>query len=320
MDIEKGVLMKNTKVIFMGTASFAIPLLEALIENCTVMLIITQPDKQINGNKVSVPPVKEIALKHNIQVIQPENVNDQFVMIQNLAPDIIITCAYGQILSQQILSIPRLGCINIHASLLPKLRGGAPIQRAIMNGYYKTGVTIAYMTSKLDAGDIISQVETRISNEDNAGTLHDRLSILARELLLKTLPNIISGNVTRVKQNNNEATYAWNIERKDEKIDFSKTRREVFNQIRGLNPWPGAYSVLEGKIYKIWNARVGKNGYIDRFNGEIINLYEDGIGVRVNNGEIIITEIQVEGKNRMSVRDYLNGLQDKERLIGKIFE
>ena len=312
--------MKNLKVIFMGTPLFCVPLLEALIERCNVILVVTQPDKKTNGRDNSSSTVKEVALKHNIKVIQPENINNSYNEILNLMPNIIVTCAYGQLLSNKILSIPPLGCINVHASLLPKLRGGAPINRAIINGHRQTGITIMYMVEKLDAGDIITQEVTDITNEDNVGTLHDRLSLMGRDLLLDTLPDIISGNITRTKQNNSDATFAWNIERKDERIDFSKSKREVFNQIRGLSPWPGAYAIVDGKILKIWDCRIGQNGFNNNYYGEIIKIYEDGIGVKVSNGEIIITDIQSEGKKRIQARDYLNGLQNKDALIGKVLE
>ncbi len=321
MDIERGVVMKKLRVIFMGTPIFCAPILEELINKYNVILIVTQPDRKKAGKDENIElPIKEIALKNKIKLLQPEDINKVYKDIANLAPNIIITCAYGQILNKDILAIPPLGCINVHASLLPKLRGGAPIHRAIINGFSKTGITIIEMVSKMDAGPIIAQAETAISDNDNVKTLHDRLSLMGKDLLMDTLPDIISGNITKSKQEESEVTYAWNIERKDEKIDFSKNKRQVYNQIRGLNPWPGAYAILDSKIHKIWTAKIGNGYYTSKFNGEIISIYDDGIGVKVSNGEIIITEMQIEGKKKIYITDYLNGIPDKKLLLGKIFE
>lgn len=307
--------MKDTRVIFMGTPEFSVPLLEALINECNVIGVVCQPD---SDDKFS--PIKEVAIKNNITVFQPENIKNDYQSIIEASPDIIITCAYGQILPKVLLDAPRLGSINVHASLLPKLRGGAPIHRAIINGETKTGITIQYMAEKMDAGAIIRQRETEIANDENVGMLHDRLSIMGRDLMLETLPDIISGNIDPVKQKEEEATFAWTIKREDEHINFEKSKREIYNLIRGLNPWPGAYCLIETKVLKVWNSRMGDNSYLSNFDGQIVALYDDGIGVKVNNGEIIFTEVQLEGRKRMSAKDFLNGLKDKERLIGKILE
>ena len=239
--------------------------------------------------------------------------------IVDLNPDMIVTCAYGQLIPKELLELPRYGCINVHASLLPKLRGGAPIHKAIIDNYPRTGVTIMYMVEKMDAGDIISQKETIIEKTDNVGTLHDRLSIMGKELLLETIPNIIAGTINPTSQDEQEVTYAWNIKREEEHIDFNKKTLDIFNQIRGLNPWPGAYAVLDGKIVKIYDSRISDSFFTTRKNGEIGKIYEDGIGVSTSDGEIIITCLQFEGKRKMTVKEYLNG-RDGESLIGKIFE
>lgn len=314
MDI--GGIMKELKVVFMGTPDFSVPILSALIERCNVVGVVCQPDR--NGNKIS--PVKELALKHQLPVFQPEDIKVEYQDILNLKADIIITCAYGQIIPKVLLEAPRYGCVNVHASLLPKLRGGAPIHRAIMNGDSKTGITIMYMVERMDAGPIIRQKEEEILLTDNVGNLHERLSLLGRDLLLDTLPDIISGNIKPIKQNEGEVTYAWAIKREDEHLDFSKSKRQLYNTIRGLNPWPGAYCMLEAKVLKVWNATMSDEVYTNNFNGEIVKLYEDGIGIKVDNGEIIFTEVQLEGRKRMSAKDFLNGLKDKELLIGKICE
>ncbi len=313
--------MKDLKVIFMGTPLFSVPILKTLIENCSVIGVVTQPDNLVDKEKkVIYSPIKKIALKNNIKLFQPNKISDNYSDILSLNPDIIITCAYGQFVPKELLEKPKYGCINIHASLLPKLRGGAPIHHAIMQGHEKTGITIIYLTEKMDAGPIISQKEINILPTENVGDLHDRLSIIGKDLLMETLPNIMSGNINPVNQKEVEVTYANNIKPEDELIDFSKTTKEIYNHIRGLNPWPGAYTILNGKRYKIWESRMGNNVYSNKLNGEIVSIYDDGIGVKTNNGEIIFNEIQIEGKKRIKVRDFLNGIQDKQSLIGKIFE
>ena len=286
--------MNNLKVIFMGTPEFSLPVLEGLNSKYNVVMVVCQPDKPSNRGVVQYSPVKDFAIKNNIKVFQPVNVKNEYHEILSEKPDLIVTCAYGQIIPKEILDYPKYGCINVHASLLPKLRGGAPIHRAIIEGHKETGITIMKMKEKMDAGDIISQVKTEILDDDTVGTLHDKLSVLAKDLLLSTIPNIISGNINLVRQNEEEATFAWNIKREDEKIDFSKTTREIYNQIRGLNPWPGAYAILSGRIIKIWASRYGDKFFNEEvLNGQIVELYKDGIGVKTSNGEIIITELQL---------------------------
>ena len=313
--------MNNLKVIFMGTPEFSLPVLEGLNSKYNVVMVVCQPDKPSNRGVVQYSPVKDFAIKNNIKVFQPVNVKNEYHEILSEKPDLIVTCAYGQIIPKEILDYPKYGCINVHASLLPKLRGGAPIHRAIIEGHKETGITIMKMKEKMDAGDIISQVKTEILDDDKVGTLHDKLSVLARDLLLSTIPNIISGNINLVRQNEEEATFAWNIKREDEKIDFSKTTREIYNQIRGLNPWPGAYAILSGRIIKIWASRYGDKFFNEEvLNGQIVELYKDGIGVKTSNGEIIITELQLEGKRRMLANEFMNGVVNKELLVGRMFE
>lgn len=313
--------MNNLKVIFMGTPEFSLPVLEGLNSKYNVVMVVCQPDKPSNRGVVQYSPVKDFAIKNNINVFQPVNVKNEYHEILSEKPDLIVTCAYGQIIPKEILDYPKYGCINVHASLLPKLRGGAPIHRAIIEGHKETGITIMKMKEKMDAGDIISQVKTEILDDDTVGTLHDKLSVLARDLLLSTIPNIISGNINLVRQNEEEATFAWNIKREDEKIDFSKTTREIYNQIRGLNPWPGAYAILSGRIIKIWASRYGDKFFNEEvLNGQIVELYKDGIGVKTSNGEIIIMELQLEGKRRMLANEFMNGVVNKELLVGRMFE
>ena len=310
--------MNDLKVVFMGTPDFSVPVLEMLIKNTNVLGVVTQPDKPVGrSGKISITPIKEVALANNIKIFQPEKIRNEYSDILELNPDIIVTCAYGQMIPTEVLDYPRLGSINVHASLLPYHRGGAPIHRAIINGDTKTGITIMYMGAGMDSGDIISQKEIDILDTDTAETLFDKLSVLGSELLYETLPSIIDGTNDRIKQDETKATYSYNIKPEDEVIDFNKTKREVFNQIRGLNSWPVAYTYLDGKRLKVWLSRIGdsnKDGNI----GEIINIYKDGIGIRVLDGEIVLTEIQPESKKKMKVSDYLNGLGEKKKeLIGK---
>lgn len=305
----------------MGTPDFAVPILEGLIENYDVVGVVSQPDKKVGRHQQLVnTPIKEVALKNNIICFQPVKIREDYNNILELNPDIIVTCAYGQIIPKEILDFPRLGCINVHASLLPKLRGGAPIHKSIIDGYDKTGITIMYMDEKMDSGDIISQSETIITDTDNLESIHDRLSLMGSELLLNTLPSIIDGSNNRIKQNEEEVTYAWNIKREEEHIDFSKTRREVFNLIRGLSPVPGANFLLDNQEIKVYSSIISERVFSSKKVGEITGLYKDGIGVNCSDGEIILTVIKPFGKKKMDAFSYINGLQNKESMIGKVLE
>ena len=311
--------MNKLKVVFMGTPEFSVPVLEGLIKKYNVVGVVTQPDKEVGRKKeLKYSPVKEVALKNSINVLQPVKIKQEYDMVLELEPDIIITCAYGQIIPKEILDYPKYGCINVHASILPKLRGGAPIHRAIIEGYSKTGITIMYMDEGMDTGDIISNCEIDIDHDMNVGILHDKLSIMGRDLLLEVLPNIISGSIKRIKQDESKATFAYNIKREDELIDFNKPALVIYNHIRGLNPFPGAYATLDGKVIKIYSSIISDRMYTEKENGEITRIYKEGIGVSVKDLEIIITELKVEGKKKMLAKDYLNGI-DKDILIGKVF-
>ena len=321
MILEDVNVEKELKIVFMGTPAFSVPVLKGLIENYKVRAIVTQPDRQVGRHgEMSPSPIKRVGIENTILVLQPEHIKENVEMITSLEPDLIITCAYGQILPKEILNCARLGCINVHASLLPRLRGGAPIHRAIIEGHKKTGITIMYMGAGMDDGDIISQEAVEIDINDTASTLHDKLSILGRNLLLKTLPSIIDGTCTRTKQDSSQVTYGFNIKREDEKIDFSKTKREVYNLVRGLNSWPGAYCLYEGKILKVWKCREGELYDPSLFDGQVTAIYSDGFGVKVSNGEVIFTEVQPEGKTKMSAADFVRGASNKEEFIGKIID
>ena len=311
--------MDKVKIVFMGTPEFSVPVLKGLIENYDVIGVVTQPDKEVGRNhEIKFSPIKEVALQNDIRVFQPVKIRNEYEDILKLNPDMIVTCAYGQIIPKVLLDLPKYGCINVHASLLPKYRGGAPLHRCIINGEEKTGITIMHMDEGMDTGDIISTREILIDKLDTVGDIHDKLSILGVELLLDTIPSIIDGTSNRIKQNNDEVTFAPVIKREDELIDFNKTSLEIYNQIRGLNPFPVAYAILSNKVVKIYSSRIKENVYTEKQNGEIVRIYDDGIGVSTKDSEIVLTEIKIEGKKRMLVKDYLNGT-NKEELIGKIF-
>ena len=311
--------MIKLKVVFMGTPEFSVPILTALIEQYDVIGVVTQPDKEVGRKReIIFSPIKVLALKNNIKVFQPIKIRNDYQEILDLNPDIIITCAYGQIIPKEILTFPKLGCINVHASLLPKLRGGAPIHHAIIDGYDKTGITIMYMDEKMDNGDIISQEEMTITDDLTTEILHDKLSQMGARLLIKTLPDIINGTNHRIKQNEQEVTFGFNITKEDEHVDFNKTAKEVFNQIRGLNSWPGAYAMLDDKRIKIWSSKI-TNDVTSSKPGTICKVSHDGIYVMCQDKQIIITEIQPEGKKKILVKDYLNGINLKE-LIGKVLK
>ena len=311
--------MRNTKVIFMGTPDFAVPVLEGLLENTNVIMVVTQPDKEVGRNHEVVPtPIKKIAQEHNVEVFQPIKIRNDYEKIINAGADIIITCAYGQIIPEVILNNPPLGCINVHASLLPRLRGGAPLHHALIDGETKTGVTIMYMDKKMDTGDIISQKEYIIKDNDNVGIIHDTLSIMGKELLLETLPSIIDGTNNRTPQNNEEATYAYNISREEEHIDFNRPAKEIYNQVRGLYPWPKANTIIDGLEVKVLECFISDKDS-NFSSGTICDITKDSIGICTKDKVIYITKVKPFGKKEMLALDYINGL-NKEKILHSIVD
>lgn len=310
--------MKDIKVVFMGTPSFAVPVLEKLIENYNVIMVVCQPDraKDKKGN-IIYPPVKELALKNNIEVYQPLKLSSEYEYIIEKNPDIIITCAYGQILPSSLLNYPKYGCINVHGSLLPRLRGGAPIHHAIINGDKETGITIMYMDKKMDAGDIISQRSLEIKSTDNLDSIYSSLSILGSELLIETLPSIINGTNNRIKQNENEVTFGYNISKEDELINFNDSAINIFNKVRGLCSVPGASCYYNGKRLKIYEVEVTDKLSKD-IPGKIVEVNKDSFVVTTKDYLIKIKDIKLEGKKRCMVSEYLNGIHDKSSLLGGI--
>ncbi|MEH6938206.1 methionyl-tRNA formyltransferase [Bacillus sp. JJ664] len=300
-----------TKIVFMGTPDFSVPVLRRIIEDgYEVVGVVTQPDRPVGRKRVlTPPPVKVEALKHNIPVLQPEKIRlkEETDKVLALNPDLIVTAAFGQILPKEILESPKFGCINVHASLLPELRGGAPIHYSIIQGKSETGVTIMYMVEKLDAGDMLARVVVQIEEKDHVGSLHDKLSIAGADLLSETVPALLKGEITPEKQDESKVTFAWNIKREEERIDWSKSGEEIYNHVRGLHPWPVAYTTLNGEVLKVWwSEKVESHQNLTP--GEIIEVQNDGIVVATGNQTAIkITDIQPSGKKRMEAKQYING-------------
>lgn len=308
------MLKDKFNILFMGTPEFAVDTLEMLIHNHNVLAVVTQPDKpQGRGYKLKSSPVKEVALKYNINVYQPDKVkgNDEFINeIRNMDLDLIIVVAYGKILPSSILNIPKFGCINSHASLLPRHRGAAPINFAIISGDNKSGITTMFMDEGLDTGDIIEKYEVEIENYMTAGQLHDKLKLISAYGMKDTLEKIKNGTINRQKQDDSKSTYAPIITKEFAHIDFSKSARDILNLIRGLNPWPVAYCLYEEKKIKLYEAKevsINEDKYIDFAYGQIVEINDDGLLVKCGQGFILITTIQFENKKVMSIKSFLNG-------------
>lgn len=299
--------MDYPRIVFMGTPEFSATILQGLIDNgYNVIGLVSQPDRPVGRKRVIMPtPTKEIALKYNIPVFQPEKIRKDYDFMKELNPDLIVTCAYGQIVPQGLLDIPSLGCINVHASLLPKYRGGAPIHRSIINGDKETGVTIMEMIDKMDAGRMFAKASLPILDEDNLETMFAKLQILGRDLLLDCLPTYIKGELKGEVQDENEVTYAWNIKHEEEEIDWNKSSREIFNHIRGLYPSPATFTYLDGEVVKVFVSEI-VDGTSELEPGLIVNC-KKGITVACGKGLLKIKELQVSGKKRMDAQSYLNG-------------
>ena len=294
----------------MGTPDFAAEVLKALYDSDNeVAMVFTQPDRaKDRGKKIQFTPVKELALVHGTAVYQPEKLRtDQAVMeeLKKVSPDIIVVAAYGQILPEEVLKLPKHGCINVHASLLPKLRGASPIQMAIVTGEEETGVTIMQMEKGLDTGDMLS-AESIAIGDMTAGQLHDRLAQIGGRLLIRTIKDISEGKASPVKQDDSKATYAGLISKKDGKIDFSKSPQKIERLIRGFDPWPGAFCFLDGQQIKLWKA-VPCGEKTSAGDGEVISAGNEGLKIACAGDSLMITELQAPGKKRMNAGDYLRG-------------
>ena len=302
------------KVIFMGTPAFSVPILQALIDEETIEIVgvVSQPDRKVGRKQIiTPPPVKQLAMEHNLTMYQPEKLSgsDEMKEILTLDIDLIITAAYGQYVPTKLLNAPTHRAINVHASLLPKYRGAAPIHYAVLNGDEKTGVTIMYMEKEMDAGNIISQREIAINDEDDTGNLFEKLSLVGRDLLMDTLPAIFAGENASIVQNEDEVTFSPMISKEQEKIDWTLTAREVFNHIRALRPAPGAYTILEDQRFKIWAAEVVEDN-TSAEPGTIIFADTKEMYVACGEGSVLsLIEVQPSGKKRMPVANFLAGTQ-----------
>lgn len=300
--------MKETRIVFMGTPVFGKEILRCLVENdYNVVGVVSQPDKAVGRKQIiTFCPVKEYAVEKGIEVIQPIKIKEDYQRIVELQPDLIVTCAYGQIIPKALLQLPKLGCINVHASLLPKLRGGAPIQHSIIDGYDETGVTIMEMASKMDAGDMISQASTKIEKNDTYGSLHDRLITIGQKLLLETLPSVIDHSYIPIKQEDELVTFGYNISKEEEHIDLSKGYTGVFNQVRGLIPTPCCYMVVDGKKVKIHEISTSELTR-EAEDGTIVFVDGGKLGLVVENKVLVISKLQLEGKQVMTSKEVRNG-------------
>lgn len=306
------------KIVFMGTPDIAKGCLQKLIdEKLNVVGVVTQCDKPTGrGKKMGIPPVKELALEHNIPTYQPVKARDEEFInkLKEINPDLIVVVAYGQILSKELIEIPKFGCVNVHVSLLPKYRGAAPINWVIINGEEKTGVTTMYMDEGLDTGDIILQSEFPLNNEITAGELHDIMMKQGGNLLIDTINKIEKGCAPRTQQNDEEFSYAPMMSKSLGNIDFTKTAKEIHNLVRGINPWPSAYTTYEDKTMKIWKTKI-LNETSSKSCGTILKVDKEGIKVSTKDNVLLIEEIQMPNKKRMAVGEYIKGNKIRENTV-----
>jgi methionyl-tRNA formyltransferase len=302
--------MTKPRIAFMGTPEFAVPSLDILIRSdYPIVTVVTQPDRPKGRGRIPAPPpIKFIARKHSLPVVQPEHLRDkEFInYFRAIHPDMAVVAAFGQILPREILNVPKMGCINVHPSLLPKYRGAAPINWALIRGEVKTGVTIMLMDEGMDTGDILAKEETIIEPMETSGRLNDRLAYMGAKLLVATIDMVISGNCTRMPQDASQATYAPRLTKEDGLIRWDAEVRQTVNLIRGLSPAPGAYTFYKGKKLKIFSA-VGEDISSPESPGRIGTVTEKGLGVAARNGYVYLQEVQLENKKRMSIMDFLRG-------------
>lgn len=302
--------MQINNIIFMGTPDFAVPCLDKLHQNYNVTAVITQPDRpKGRGQHLAKSPVKVYAEEHNLPVYQPEKIKTaEFTeKLRQMQPDLIIVVAFGQILSQEILDIPKFGCINVHASLLPRWRGAAPIHWSIIGGDTETGVTTMYMDAGLDTGDMILKAKTVITPEMTTAQLHDALMMQGADLLIETIQSIENGTVSREKQDDSLSCYAKMLNNDNCRIDWTKSAQEIHDLVRGLNSWPIAYTTLNGKKFKIWQTKIIDTDTTSKTPGQIIDLTKKGIIVATGNGTIELLQIQPPNKAKMPASSYING-------------
>ena len=313
---------KKPKIIFFGTPLLAVPALEALIaEKYEVLSVVTQPDRpKGRGRKTAVSPVKLLAIEKNIKVLQPEKLDDNFLEpASSLKPDLFVVIAFGQILSKQVLELPRWGSINIHASLLPRYRGPAPIQWTIINNEKYTGLTAMQMNEGLDTGPILMQQKMNISNEETAGSLSGKLAVLAPELLLSTLREMAAGTLAEEHQDNARATYAPKITKKQGMVDWSRSSENICGLIRGMDPQPGSFTFYNGKTLRLFGCLCSEaEQQTHPMPGMVKGLTEKGLVIETGKGCLTVREIQAPGKKRLSAKEFLNGSRiQKGNILGK---
>ncbi len=307
---------KNARIIFMGTPEISATMFEGLLlDGYNVVALIAQPDRPVGRKKEIVPvPTKVIAQKYNIPVYQPVKIRKEYEFVNELKPDLILTLAYGQIVPQGLLDIPRLGCINLHGSLLPKYRGAAPIQYALLNNEKVTGMTLMKMVKEMDAGEMYMTEEVEISEEDNSTSLFKKMGDAALRLALRSLPLYLEGKLPGVPQDETHVTFAPSIKPEEEKIDLNKTKEEIFGQIRALSDVPGAYLYIDEFKLKIYKAKI-VSSEVTSIVGSIIRADKGGLYIQCVNGVLALLELQKEGKNRMDYKSFINGNQN---LLGKV--
>lgn len=307
--------MKDMRVVFMGTPDFSVPVLESLIENANVVLVITKKDAYVGRKKVlTESPVAICAHEHGIEVYKPNKLKEDYEYILNKKPDIIITCAYGSIVPKIVLDYPSYGCINVHASLLPKYRGASPIVASILNGETETGITIMYMDEGIDTGNIIMSRSLKIEDNDNSLTLSNKLSELGAKLLIDTLPKIFEGENFDIPQDNDDATYVGMLKRDDEHIDFNDTIVNIKNKVRAFAPDPYAFITIDDVEYKISEVEIKESD--SKENGIVSEVNKDSFGINASDGIVLVKRLKPAGKKEMSVKEFFNGF-DKSKLLNK---
>lgn len=301
------------RIVFMGTPDFSVPTLEALVASeHEVVGVVTQPDKpKGRGKEIHMSPVKECALQHNIPVYQPVRARDEAFVdeMRALNPDVMVVIAFGQILPKSLLELPKYGCVNIHASLLPKYRGAAPIQWAVINGDEETGITTMMMDVEMDTGDILEKTVVKLDPEETGGSLFDRLSLLGGDLILSTLSKLEKGEITSVHQDHEKATYVKKISKSMGDIDWTMDAVSIERLVRGLNPWPSAFTRWNGKMLKIWEAKVLPDPDVKLPCGSVISASDEGLKIQTGAGVLCVTSLQLEGKKRMDTAAFLRGYQ-----------
>lgn len=308
----------------MGTTDFSVPILAGLLNHHEVSLVVTQPDRPFGRKQELKPsPVKEFALSKGLKIFQPEKIKTDYQIVLDEMPDVIIVAAFGQMIPKVLLQYPKYRCINVHASLLPKYRGGSPMHTAIKNGDLETGVTIMYMAVKMDAGELLTQKSIAIDYQDNVGTIETKLSRIGTDLLLETLDLIQNNKIKSFPQDESLVSFAWTIKPEEEKLDFTQTTEQIYNHVRAFNPWPVAHLEIEGlkmKVYEVQIAKEMKSQYDDIPIGAVADIIKGEVYIKVKNGCIILKTVQPSGRNIMDIKAFMNGAGKSIFSIGKLLK